>query len=67
MFPTHDGPLQLAMPSAGHRTLSETLVAASALSLSPILLPVRWDPSRPASGESFGENTILRHAKLNAG
>ena len=49
------------------RTRSETLVAASALSLSPILLPVRWVPSRPASGESLGENTMLQHANRAAG
>ena len=47
-------------------TRSETLVAASALSRSPILLPVRWLPSRPARGELFGENTMLQGAPHHA-
>ena len=40
-------------------TRRDTLVAASFARRSPILLPVRCDPSRPASGESLGENTML--------
>lgn len=40
--------------------LSDTLVSASAASRSPILVPVSWLPSRPASGEVLGENTMDR-------
>ena len=49
-------------PPGSAMTRSETLVEASAMSRSPILLPVIWLPSRPASGESLGLNTILRSA-----
>ncbi len=41
-------------------TLRETLLSASLLSRSPILVLVRCCPERPASGESFGENIILQ-------
>jgi len=42
-------------------TLRETLVSASWLRRSPILVPVRWLPVRPARGESLGENIMLQH------
>ena len=50
-------------PSTGS-TLNETLVSASAFRRSPILLPVKCEPSLPARGESFGPNIIL-HADHN--
>lgn len=51
-------------PPGTGSTRSDTLVSASARRRSPILLAVSWLPSRPASGESFGEKIIL-HPKRN--
>jgi len=50
---------KLSPPPGSGATRRLTLVAASASRRSPILLPVIWVPSRPASGLSFGLNTML--------
>ena len=52
---------KLSPPPGSGATRRLTLVAASASRRSPILLPVIWVPSRPASGLSFGLNTMLPH------
>ena len=41
-------------------TRRDTLVSASCINRSPILVPVRCVPPRPARGESLGENIMLR-------
>ena len=48
-------------------TRSDTLVSASACSLSPITRPVTALPARPASGESLGPNTILQGEGVSEG
>ena len=44
-------------------TRRDTLVSASWVSRSPILVPVRWAPVLPASGESFGAKIMLHIKK----
>lgn len=53
-----------ASPAPFTITRSDTLVAASFARRSPILLPVSCVPSLPASGESFGENTMLHESTM---
>jgi hypothetical protein len=53
-------PLPPPHPPGSGTTLKDTLVSASAMSLSPMTRPVTAFPALPAIGESFGPKTILR-------